>query len=161
MSTASVAVPEPILVRAGLSFRGEALNIYGSLIYPKLTGAQTGGKYAVMESTTPPGGGPPYHMHHREDEGFYVVEGQYLFEIGEQRIQARPGDFLLAPKDVPHCFQNIGKTTGTHVVIVEPAGLEVFFAEIAALDGRPDPAKVLPIFDKYGLELLGPPMGAR
>ncbi|HWB95985.1 MAG TPA: cupin domain-containing protein, partial [Bryobacteraceae bacterium] len=161
MTTLTTAPPEALLIPAGATANGHPLDIYGSWILPKLTGAQTGGNLAILESITPPGGGPPYHVHHREEEGFYVLEGEFLFEIGDRRIHAKPGDFLLAPRDIPHCFQNVGQTTGRKLVIVQPSGLELFFADIAAVAGPPDPAKMVPIFHQYGLELLGPPMALR
>lgn len=145
----------------GSAATGVPLDIYGDILYFKVTGKDTQGKYAIMESLTPPQLGPPLHVHHREDESFYILEGDYLFEVDGKQQELHAGDFAWAPRDVPHCFQNIGQTTGRMIIVIEPAGIENFFAEIAALTGPPDLAKALPIFGKYGLELLGPPLGAR
>ncbi len=71
----------------------------------------------------------------------------------------RTGDFVFVPRDIPHRFRNIGETKGTILLTLEPGGLEIFFEELAAVSGPPDPAKVAPIFEKYGLELLRPPLG--
>lgn len=108
---------------------------------------------------TPPGGGTPLHVHHREDEGFYVMEGMYLFEADGESFEAQTGDFIFVPRNTPHRFRNIGKTAGTILLTLEPGGLEVFFGELAAVGGPPSPEKVAPLFAKYGLELLGPPLG--
>ena len=149
---------EAIVVGRATSRRGEPLNIYGDLIYIKLGGKETGGRYAILEDVTPPGGGSPLHVHHREDEGFYILEGDYLFEADGKRFAAHTGDFVFAPRDIPHRFRNVGATAGTMLLTLEPAGLEDFFEELAAVAGPPDPSKVVPVFLKYGLELLGPPM---
>jgi mannose-6-phosphate isomerase-like protein (cupin superfamily) len=156
---AATAWREASVVRQKQTRHGEPLNIYGDLIYVKLSGEDTGGRYALLEDVTPPGGGTPLHVHHREDEGFYILEGHYRFEAAGKTLEAQAGDFVFVPRDVPHRFRNIGATTGTILLTLEPAGLEVFFRELAAVPGPPDPAKVAPIFARYGLELLGPPLG--
>jgi mannose-6-phosphate isomerase-like protein (cupin superfamily) len=150
---------EAAIVRRGQTRRGDPLNIYGDIIYLKIGSQETGGRYSLLEDVTPPGGGTPLHVHHREDEGFYVLEGEYLFEADGKRFEARTGDFVFVPRDIPHRFRNIGKTNGTILLTLEPGGLEIFFEELAAMSGSPDPARVAPIFEKYGLELLGPPLG--
>lgn len=148
------------LIRRAESRTGKPLRIYDDTIYVKLGGADTGGRYSLLEDVTAPGGGTPLHLHHREDEGFYVLEGDYLFEADGRRFEAHAGDFVFVPRGIPHRFRNIGKTAGTMLLTLEPAGLEVFFEELAAVPGPPDPVAVAPIFGKYGLELLGPPLSA-
>lgn len=150
---------EATLLKRTKSRRGEGLSIFSDLVYVKLGAQETGGHYSLIENVTPPGGGPPLHVHHREDEGFYILEGDYLFEADGKRLEAHAGDFVFIPRDTPHRFRNIGTTTGTMLLTLEPAGLEIFFEELAAIPGPPDPAKLAPIFVKYGLELLGPPLG--
>lgn len=148
------------IVARGKGRQGATLNIYGDSVSVKLGAGDTGGRYSLIEDVTPPGGGTPLHVHHREDEGFYVLEGHYLFEANGERFEAETGDFVFVPRDVPHRFRNIGSAAGTMLLTLEPGGLEVFFAELAAFEGPPDPALVAPIFEKYGLELLGPPLDA-
>jgi quercetin 2,3-dioxygenase len=151
----------PWTVRAGQTAGGEPLNIFGDLVFLKLTGKETGGKWVVLETIAEPGYGPPLHVHHREDESFYVLEGTFLIETNGNRMEAHAGDFLFTPRGTPHTFMSMGPSVGRVLVIAEPAGLEDFFRELAALTGPPDPASVAPIFAKYGLELLGPPLAAR
>jgi quercetin dioxygenase-like cupin family protein len=159
MQPAGALQREASVIRRGASKHGEPLNIYGDVLSIKLSGRETDGRYALIEDVTPPGGGTPLHVHHREDEGFYILEGNYLFEADGKRFEAQAGDYVLVPRDIPHRFRNIGTTTGTILLTLEPAGLENFFEELAVVPGPPDPAKVAPIFSKYGLELLGPPLG--
>jgi len=71
--------------------RGYApLNIFGDLVTVKLSGKDTGGAYAVMENVTQPKAGPPLHVHHREDEGFFVIEGDYIFEARASASRRTP-----------------------------------------------------------------------
>ncbi len=136
-------------------------NIYGDLVTPIITGKDTAGNLVILDTVTPPKGGAPLHLHHREDEAFYVVTGKYLFEYGDRKVEGGPGTHVFLPREVPHCFQNIGDTPGNMLVICQPASMEGFFEDLSKLQGPPDPAKVVPIFQKWGLELLGPPIAFR
>jgi uncharacterized cupin superfamily protein len=103
-------------------------------------------------------------MHSREDEFFYVLEGEYLFEIDDRHMDAGPGSCVFAPRGTAHTFENTGATPGRMLVIVQPAGLDVFFADLdSATNGmaEPDLSIVVPIFEKHGMQLLGPPLAAR
>ncbi len=151
-------ITEARVVPRAKARRGEPIRIFSDTIYVKLGAEDTGGRYSLLEDVTPAGEGTPLHVHHREDEGFYVLEGHYLFEAAGERFEAHTGDFVFVPKHTPHRFLNIGKTAGTMLLTLEPAGLEVFFKELAAVSGPPDPEKLSPVFEKYGLELLGPPL---
>ena len=124
----------------------------------KVKAKDTGGAFSVLESVVQPGTGPVPHRHSREDEGFYVLEGQYEFRVGDRVILASAGSFLFAPRGIPHTYKNVGTAPSRHITFISPAGLEKFFEERTAL-GRElpttDPAypgryKVLT--DKYGLE---------
>ncbi|NUN01602.1 MAG: cupin domain-containing protein [Bryobacteraceae bacterium] len=154
---------DAFMVDAGETRMGGPLFLLGETISIKITGRDTSGKYTIFENATPVNGGPPLHMHHREDEWFYVLEGEFLFQVGDRRIRAATGATLFAPHDVPHTFLNVGRTPGRTLVVAEPAGVEMFFVQMAAacVNGPPDPAAILPIFEKHGLELLGPPLTAQ
>ena len=145
--------------------RGEApLSVFGNTIWIKLGGNDTDNNYAIIEAEIPAQSGPPLHRHAREDESFYVLEGEFVFEVDGQEIHAGPGSNVYAPKGTAHRFQNVGATTGRLLTTSQPAGVEDFFMEIDQLAGgaiKPDPATVIPIFAKFGLELLGPPMAPR
>ena len=147
-----------IALAAGSPLRGDVLNIFGDRILTKISGAETSGAFALMEDLSPPRGGTPLHVHHREDEGFYILEGHYLFEVSGERQEAHSGDFFWVRRGVTHRFLNISTESGRTLFTVNPAGLELFFEELAAATaGRPpDPDTLATIFQKHGLELLGP-----
>lgn len=140
---------------------GKRLNVLGDTLIVKLDSEDTAGAFAVMEAVTPPNAGPPVHLHRREDESFYVLEGEFEFVVDGQRLTAGPGAFLYAQRGTKHTFRNIGSKPGRMIVTVQPAGVEKFFAELDALPpGPPDQSQILPIFEKYGLEFHGPPLSA-
>jgi mannose-6-phosphate isomerase-like protein (cupin superfamily) len=150
---------QPVVTHLGETRESTVFDIFGQGMLVKVSGCDTGGNFAIMEDQTGPQQGPPLHRDGREDESFYVVEGQYLFEVDGQRIAAGPGSSVYAPKGTAHRFQNVGSTPGRLLVIVRPSGLDDFFRDIdAATRGQaePDLEVIVPIFEKHGLELLGP-----
>jgi mannose-6-phosphate isomerase-like protein (cupin superfamily) len=125
--------------------------------------AASGGALCVIEETTPPGGGPPLHVHPRQTETFLVLEGEYEFAIGGERLRAGPGDVALVPPDTPHTFRNVGGAPGRFVFVLTPAlAGEAFFRELAALAARGvrDPAELNRVGAPLGTEFVGPPLGA-
>jgi quercetin dioxygenase-like cupin family protein len=134
------------------------------LITFKATGEDTGGAYALFDSLVLPGGGPPPHIHTREDESFYVLEGEFEFLAGDHWIKAAPGSFVHVPKGSLHTLKNAGDKVGRLLTLVVPAGLDRFFEEagepgtdISSPPGPPDVEKLLKISQRYGIEYPPPP----
>ena len=137
--------------------------VMGSLLEIVIAGDQTGGAYAVAEDHSSAGFGPPPHIHEREDEAFYVIEGEYLFGDEEHEVRAGPGTFIHAPKGHLHWWRNVGDGPGRHLEIFLPAGLEKMFEEVGEpavdLDAPPppaDPRRLLEAAPRYGLEFRLP-----
>ena len=135
----------------------------------KASSEQTGGKYSVVEILAPDGYGSVVHVHHREDEGFYILEGEMNFYVGDQMIKAHPGSYLFGPKDVPHAF-TVESGPARLLFVFSPAGLEGLIREMGEparsltvppqLDEEPDEAereRIAAIGTRYGAEILGPP----
>lgn len=159
-----VAAIPAFLVKAGKDRIGGKLNALGVETSVKISSDDSGGAYSLMEASYAPNSGPPLHLHHREDEWWYILEGNFVFEIEGGCIHAGPGDTVFGPRGRRHTLQNIGSVQGRTLVTVVPGGLDRFFQELSAavMPGTPpDPAAVQPIFSKYGLELLGPPLSKR
>ncbi len=156
--------PTGFTVEAGSSRIGKTLCVVGDEVSIKISSRDTNGAFAVAEDRTPPMAGPPLHLHHAQDEWWYVVEGEYLFEIDGRQVRARAGDTVFAPRGSRHTFQNVGTTTGRTLVTVAPGGLDVFFEELSAAvppGTDPAPEALSALFQKHGLELLGPPLATR
>lgn len=141
---------------------GRTVDVLGDRVRLVLGGADTGGAYAIVEQASEPGSGPPLHLHHREEEAFYILEGEYEFKVGEQVIRATSGTYLFAPRGIPHTFKCVGTMSGRVQATITPAGFENFFVEVSGLaaQGPPDLEKVVALARTYGLEILGPPPGA-
>jgi quercetin dioxygenase-like cupin family protein len=142
---------------------GRTISVAGDVYRFLATGEDTGGKYALWEAVVPPGGGPPPHIHSREEEGFYLLEGEVTFFIGDQRLIATAGMFGNLPVGTLHSFKN---ETGSHakmLILVTPAGLERMFFEVgqpvaqgtmtATPPTREEIEKLLAITLRYGIEI--------
>src|SRR4249919_252515 len=101
MSTNPGAAVSPIALRED---EGEALWFLGSLCTIKASSETTNGRVAVIENLAPQGRDAPLHVHHREDEWFYVIEGDMTFWVGGDVIEAPAGSFVYGPRDIPHTF---------------------------------------------------------
>ena len=97
------------------------------------TGDNTNEGYAIWEATVPPSGGPPLYTQSRESEGFYVLDGEVVFEIDDQTIRAASGTFLNLPPGVRHTFRNESQKTVRMLILVAPAGMERMFEETGVL----------------------------
>jgi len=133
------------------------------------TGEETRGQFALMEQRASKGNVPPRHIHHREDETFYIVEGEMTFLVGDQTIKATPGTMVFAPRDIPHSF-TIDSEQVRLIVMVTPAGAEKFFKECsvpAPSMTLPPPAevpyseiqKMMALAPTYGFEFVAPKGG--
>jgi mannose-6-phosphate isomerase-like protein (cupin superfamily) len=99
------------------------------------------------------------HLHHEQDEWFYVVEGEYVIEVGEERYEPGPGDSVLAPRKVAHVWAHVGEGTGRLIAALQPAGeIEAFFEDLAKLSSTPEREELQRVFSSHGMELAGPPL---
>ena len=92
--------------------------------------ALTDGRVAVIHHLAPRGAGSPLHVHHREDEWFYVTEGELTFWVGGQVIAAPAGSFVYGPRDIPHTFE-VTSDEARFLLVTEPAGFEGFMRAAA------------------------------
>jgi quercetin dioxygenase-like cupin family protein len=151
------------LCRAG---EGRSIWVAGDLYTIKAAGEDTSGAFALIEVRTFPGGGTPPHLHHREDEAFYVLEGEYEFHADGRSFTAGPGDWVTLARGSLHYFKNPGPASARMLVVATPAGLEKFFLEACreATDrspeaGIPTPEEIerlLALAPKYGIKIQPP-----
>jgi mannose-6-phosphate isomerase-like protein (cupin superfamily) len=144
----------------------ESIWFFDQLADLRITGAQTAGKYDLVEIWGPPGTQTPLHVHHEEAEGFAVLEGEATFWVGDTSFTLRAGEFAEAPPAVPHCWQNTGDGDVRMMAVTTPAGFADFVRELGTaaparelpvLDGPPDLERVVRIAAAHGIEILGPP----
>jgi len=142
--------------------KGRTVAVVGDVYRFLATGEDTNGKYALFDALVDPGGGPPPHVHSREEEGFYILEGEITFTINGERIVATAGMFANVPVGTPHSFKNESNKPAKMLISVAPAGLEKMFLEVGVslAEGATTPLpptkeeieKLLAIAPKYGIE---------
>ena len=140
------------VVLSGKDSFGETHSGFGGLLF-KVSTEETGGNLFVIEHNNMKHGGPPLHLHLEQEEWFYVMEGEFLFQIGEKQVTLRSGDSILGPRRVPHTFSVAGTKPGRMLIAFSPAGkMEQFFRDAAT------PLQDAAFYRRYDMELLGPPL---
>jgi quercetin 2,3-dioxygenase len=150
----------PVFVPAGTDRFGLMHQAFGlKPIDFKVSTQDSDGRLFIIEQGNSRLGGPPRHIHPTQEEWFYVLEGEYVIEVGETRYQLRPGDAVLAPRGIPHVWAFVGNGHGRLLITFQPAGqMEAFFAESSQLDTLPTREELASLFERHGMLLVGPPL---
>ena len=146
---------------------GRSLWVLGELVTCKTTSEQTGGAFSLFEVTTQPGAGPPLHVQHREDESFYVLQGEFKFMVEDRTISAGAGSLIYVPKGTLHAHENVGEGVGRMLESQTPGGLcEHFFEEAGkavddetgplVFEDQPDAGRIVKLAAEYGIEIPPP-----
>jgi quercetin dioxygenase-like cupin family protein len=153
----------PIVARPG---EGEAIWFLGVLATVKSSTETTDGAVAVIEHLAPRGAGSPLHVHGREDEWFYVIDGELTLWVDGETIVAPAGSFVFGPKGIPHTFI-VSSEQARFLLVSEPAGFEKFMRAVGEPAQRleipppaaepPDVAALTAIAAEYGIQIVGPP----
>ena len=163
----TVIAPERAKLGYGLGTEeGEAFYLLGMLETIKIGGKETGGKYGLVEIEVRAGEGSPWHVHPDEDEWFYVLEGELTFWVADRSLSLTAGSFAFGPKGVPHTFY--AEAGGARALVgFAPIQFEGFQREVGEpatervlpppLQGHPDMERLLPIAERNGMVILGPP----
>lgn len=133
--------------------------VNSNIINIKVSGKDTNGGLAIFEQTSlSPGRGTPLHVHYFQDEVFHILEGEYYFQVGDDKYRLTEGDSIFLPRSVPHAWTQVAET-GKMMVTMQPAGkLENFFLTIAALKTEPSKEEIARIFAENEMEVVGPPL---
>jgi len=148
--------------------QGQTIWFLRNRITIKATAESTGGAYGLFESLIAPGFSPPLHVHHKEDEAFWVLEGELTMRCGDRTFRAAPGSFVFLPRDVPHSFVVESATPARMLTLLTPGGGEALFVEYGRPpehDGLPpatppDIERLKRVSERYGSEIVGPPLTA-
>lgn len=125
----------------------------------KISGSDTDGCLALFEQTSlSQGKGTPLHVHDAQDEIFYVMNGAYYFQVGEDKYNLTAGDSIFLPRKVPHAWTQISEK-GKMMVVLQPAGkLEDFFVTMSNIQHEPSSAEIAKIFSENGMKIVGQPL---
>ena len=140
---------------------GEAIWWFGALAEIKATAADTGGLMTIVEMTEPPAIEVPLHVHYREDEAFWILEGEVAITVGDTTVECHAGDYAFGPRGVPHRY-TVGENGCRMLFILTPGGFEGLVrdmgepARVRTLPPQvePDMERVAAVAQAYGCELL-------
>jgi mannose-6-phosphate isomerase-like protein (cupin superfamily) len=134
-----------------------AMGFLGSIgVRFMIDGSEAAERFSLVEHPMSPRAlAAPIHRHTREDEYSFVLEGRMGALLGDDVVEAGPGDLVHKPRDQWHTFWNAGDGPCRILEIISPAGFERFFAELDAIGGalRADPEAVAELSQRYGLEM--------
>ncbi len=124
----------------------------------KISAKDTDGQLSVFEYVGFQKIGPPLHIHFNQDEIFYVVEGEFLFQLDSEKMTLKAGDTIFLPQNVPHTWLQLSDK-GKLVYLMQPAGqMEEFFKKMNELKGPPTEELVQQIHQAHGMKIVGPPI---
>jgi quercetin dioxygenase-like cupin family protein len=125
----------------------------------KISGKDTNGDLAIFEQTSlSQGRGTPLHIHYFQDEVFYVIDGQYYFQVGDEKYRLTVGESIFLPRKVPHAWTQVSEK-GKMTVTFQPAGkIEEFFVTMSSLKEEPAQADIAKIFAENDMQVVGPPL---
>ncbi|PLK44384.1 cupin domain-containing protein [Emticicia sp. TH156] len=162
-----MAVPSTIKDRAAKSFTVQAGKDRFNQPTPfkgvnpndvKISAKDTDGELSVFEYTGYQKTGPSLHVHLYQDETFYVIEGEYLFQVGDERSTLKAGDTIFLPRNIPHTWLQL-TDKGKMIYFLNPAGkLEEFFKKVSAAQGPPTREAIDKLHHEHGMKVLGPPI---
>jgi mannose-6-phosphate isomerase-like protein (cupin superfamily) len=141
---------------------GDARWWFGQLALIKAGAPETGGRYTLVEIVVPPDYATPLHAHRREDEAFWILDGEAVFDVGGETFDASVGSYLLAPRGVAHRF-TAGARGARILFLFTPGGFERYIeaTSVAARQPTVPPADVTPpenvaeIARAFGTEIFG------
>jgi quercetin dioxygenase-like cupin family protein len=136
--------------------QGEVVRLLALGVRFLLDGERTGGAFSLVEHPLPPRAlGAPLHTHHNEDEYSFVLQGRFGVQLGDDTLEAGPGDLLFKPRGVAHAFWNAGDEPARLLELISPAGFEHYFRELAPLLAAPerDQAAIDQVVARYQLDI--------
>lgn len=152
------AQTSPFVIRSGESRFQESTQVGLSPNNIKVSSKDTNGLLTVFEYVGKEKGGPPLHIHPNQDEIFFIVEGEYLFQVGKEQYRLKAGDTIFLPRNIPHAFAQTS-SNGKLFFMFQPSGkMEDFFRALGALKTQPTPEEGARIFAAHDMQVVGPPL---
>jgi mannose-6-phosphate isomerase-like protein (cupin superfamily) len=148
-----------IKVSAGKDRNDKHLTLFeGDTFFTKVASADTDNDLYIWESTRIKKGGPNEHFHYSQDEWWYILEGEFLFKVGNETFTAKKGDSVFGPRMVPHAFAKTNEGEAKLLMLFQPAGkMEAFFKAVSeGIMAKMSEEQRNAFKKQYGFEVTGP-----
>ncbi len=152
-------IEKGIKVDAGKDRFGKSISLFeGDSFFCKVSTKDTDGDIYIFESKRDKKGGPPLHYHYEQDEWWYILEGEFLFKVGDQTFTAKAGDSVFGPRMVPHAFAKTNEGASKLLMAFQPAGKmeELFKAISEGGMSKLSEEEKIKFRDAHGLKVVGP-----
>lgn len=149
-----------VMVATNADRRSNSLDYLNARLDCKISAKDVSSDYCIYDTVRTAPGSPPLHIHHDQDEWFFVSEGEFIFQVGDERLHLTAGDSVLGPRKAPHAFANVSET-GRLLILYQPAGtIEQFFLDSQNLSKSNSPALDAwqAVARKHRIEIVGPPL---
>lgn len=159
----ALELAQGFVVPADVSRWGEAMHTSAEHVWTKVSQKDTDGAWSLFESRVPAGFGVPLHVHQDQEEWFWVLQGEFEFEVGGALNRLGPGMSQLAPRQIPHRWRKTSDADGCMLILAQPSGgLEDFFDRFADLSPEQlqDFGYINELFAECGMQVVGPPLPA-
>jgi quercetin dioxygenase-like cupin family protein len=153
----------PFVLAPGEGRTAAPLLVVGETGLAKLRADDCGGQLCLFHFVAPPRSGPPLHRHSREDECFYVLDGELVFQLDGVRHTVGPGGMVYSPRGVVHAYQNFTTSDARLLIATMPGAFGVMFEEMSAATppgGMPSMEVLEALHRNYGITTMGPPLAA-
>jgi mannose-6-phosphate isomerase-like protein (cupin superfamily) len=156
-SDASVPRKE-VLVNAGADRDDKPIEFNATTFHVKLSGKDTEGRCVIFDTIRHQKVGPALHFHTDCDEWFFVKDGQFKFQVGDQILHLKAGDSLLVPQGMPHAFVKTTDGDARLIIMHQPAvRMEAYFRFMGQQPDQSVEARKR-IAEQYGFRIIGPPL---
>jgi mannose-6-phosphate isomerase-like protein (cupin superfamily) len=145
-------------IEAGKNRFYSTIPFLGGTFACKVSASDSREGFCVYDSSKMGKDGPPLHFHYMQDEWFYILEGEFVFKIGDDIFSAKAGDAVFAPRQVPHTFARMSEENGRMLMLYQPAGtMDEFFLQASQFPNGTwrDYERLYRI---HGMEIVGPPL---
>ncbi|THU31145.1 cupin domain-containing protein [Niastella caeni] len=153
-----IKVTHGFKIEAGQDRFNEKVTFLGGTYECKVSANDSRGGICVYDTFNMDKEGPPFHFHYTQDEWCYILEGEFVFKVGDDIFNAKAGDAVFAPRQIPHTYSRVSETNGRILLVFQPAGtMDEFFQQAGQL-----PNGTLRDFERlyriHGMEIVGPPL---
>jgi quercetin dioxygenase-like cupin family protein len=157
-------IQKGFIIRSGETRTGKHFKMKGvtlNVLDLKISSEDTNGGLSFFEQTGfTPMGGPPLHIHPFQDEYFYVLEGEYRFQSGQDTYHLGPGDTIFLPRNIQHAFIQLTEKARVLVSYLPAGKMESFFAVTDSWTSPPDEEQIRKTFADHDMIVVGPPLKA-
>ncbi|GAB3783648.1 hypothetical protein GCM10028818_42060 [Spirosoma horti] len=156
LATTPMVTPTPFVIRQTEARFDQLYRVLGMELSLKISGQDTNQQLTMFYGKYHKNDGPPLHVHHGQDEQFYIVEGEFLLQVGDQHYTLNGGDTIFLPREVPHAFLVLSET-GTMFFQTNPSGqTEALFKRLSQLPPTATLAMIKQIHQEHQVSIVGP-----